>query len=536
MCGRRIDRQQAQALPAFLKTAFMAMFALLPILILAVPSVNAQSYSSGGTLGLTIVATCGANASMHFFNVTNGSIGTYYDFYFILNNTGNVPVSVDANSFTNQGSDPLFLLLASNYAPAACANPLANWTSVPGSSSAPLQVCDVFNYTTFHDLLLVNGSYYVSSSLFSPDGSNNTKNESLRFSGNFTGGNQTCYYNETITLFFTGAYGGEAAGNFTLELDNNVTTIMFLAGEPLNLTILNATSGTAIRVIEDNSWLPLALPQYTQSNVSNEAVGYVQAGANSTYPSFTIVPTGGSVFIDPKIGNYSARVELLSSTGAVLATIYLNITNRDLASDSVAANLRKNPANRANIQAENNFIFRLYDAYMTYGGGPTYNVTIFSDNTSTGFPASVRAAMPIAINLTARYANNSPIANATIEIVEKNGYLSWAMNQFTDSNVTNYGHAYTRTGSNGNVQFVITPTGGVIGQEAKIGNYSLSLIARHPNGDVFFSQEFTVTNRDYTATPSYNGGTLPNRANLDAAILYVFRAYDRLNAWLTYGT
>ncbi|MFA5106578.1 MAG: hypothetical protein WC506_06495 [Candidatus Micrarchaeia archaeon] len=534
MCGRRIDRRQANGLPDFAKTAFMALFALLPIVILAAPAVHAQSYSSGGTLGLTIVATCGANASIHFFNVTNGSIGTYYDFYFILNNTGNVPVSVNANSFTNQGADPLFQVLASNYAPASCANPLSNWTSVPNSSASPLQVCDVFNYTTFHDLLLINGSYYVSSSLFSPDGTNNTKNESLRLSGGFTGGNQTCTYNETITLFFTGAYGGET-GNFTLVLDNNVTTVMFVAGDPLNLTVLNATSGSYVRVIEDNSWLPLALPQYTQSNVSNEAVGIVSA-VNGTFPSFTIVPTGGSVFIDPKIGNYSARVELLSSTGSVLATIYLNITNRDLASDSVAATMRKSPANRANIQAENNFIYRLYDAYMTYGGGPTYNVTILSDNTSTGFPSSVRAAMPIALNLTARYANNSPIANATIEIMEKNGYISWAMNQFTDSNVTNYGYAYTRTDSNGNVQFVITPTGGVIGQEAKIGPYTLVMVGKYPGGSQFFSKEFNVTNRDYTITPSYNGGTLPNRANLDAAILYVFRAYDRLNAWLVYGT
>ncbi|HQT44456.1 MAG TPA: hypothetical protein PLO51_00605, partial [Candidatus Micrarchaeota archaeon] len=258
--------------------------------------------------------------------------------------------------------------------------------------------------------------------------------------------------------------------------------------------------------------------------------------ANNSYPTFTIVPTGGSVFVDPKIGNYSARVELVDSAGNVLATVRLNLTVRDLASDLVAASVRKNPPNKANIQAENNFIFRIYDAYMTYGGGPTYNVSAYSDNTSSGFPASVAAAMPIALNLTARYANGTPISNAQIQVIEKNGYISWAMDQFTDSNVSNYAYAYTTADSNGNVQFEITPTGGVIGQEAKIGNYSLTLIGKYPNGAVFFSKDFNVTNRDYTLTPAYNGGALPNKANLDAAILYVFRAYDRLNAWLTYGT
>ncbi len=536
MCGRRIDTSASQASMPRAGIAGFALFAFLSIVILAARPASAQ-YSSGGTIGLTIVATCGASTSIHFFNVTNASIGQYYNFSLILNNTGNVPVSVNANSFTNQGADPAFQILASNYAPAACASPLSSWTAVPNSTSAPLQVCDIFNYTDSHDLLLINGSYYVSSSLFSPDGTNNTKNESLLFTGNFSGSNQSCFYNETITLFFTGAYGGGGPVNFTVIQDNNITTIMFVAGEPINMTIANATAGIAVRLIEANSWLPLALPQYTQSNVSNEAVGYVLAGANNTYPTFTIVPTGGSVFVDPKIGNYSARVELVGSNGATLATVYLNLSIRDLASDSVAATSQMNPPNKANIQAENNFIYRIYDAYMTYGGGPTYNVTAFTDNTTSGFPASVIAGQPIALNLTARYAsNNSPIANASIEIVEKNGYISWAMDQFTDSNVSNYGYAYTNTDANGNVQFVITPTGGVIGQEAKIGNYSLTLIAKYPNGAVFFSKDFTVSNRDYTLTPSYNGGALPNKANLDAAILYVFRAYDRLNAWLTYGT
>ncbi len=532
MCGRRIDMPQGRALRETAKILFLALFAVLPIVMAA----SFAQYSSGGTLGLTIVASCGANASVHFFNVNNSSINSYYDFSFILNNTGNVPVSVNANSYTNQGADPMFLLLSSNYAPAACANPVSSWTSVPNSTSAPLQACDIFNYTSGHDLLLINGSYFVSSSLFSPDGTNNTKNESLRLTGNFTGANQTCNFTESVTLFFTGAYGTGVPVNFTVVIDGNATTIMATSGMPINMTIVNATAGTGVRVIEDNSWLPLALPQYTQSNVSNEAVGYISAGANNSYPTFTIVPTGGSVFVDPKIGNYSARVELVGADGSTLATVYLNLSMRDLASDSAAATSLKNPPNRANIQAENNFIFRIYDAYMTYGGGPTYNVSAYSDNTSSGFPASVAAAMPIALNLTFMYANGTPVSNAQIEVIEKNGYISWAMNQFTDSNVSNYAYAYTTADSNGNVQFEITPTGGVIGQEAKIGNYSLTLIGKYPNGSPFFTRDFTVTNRDYTVTPSYNGGALPNKANLDAAILYVFRAYDRLNAWLTYGT
>ncbi len=515
----------------------IAKFACLAIVILAIPASFAQTtYSSGGTIGLTINSVCGIGSSVHYFNVTNSSINSYYDFSFLLNNTGNVPVTIGARSFTNQGEDPIFQILASNYLPASCLNPTSGWNTLPNSTAPSMMlVCDLFNFTAGRNSMLINGSYFVFPEMFSINGTNNTKTESIRLAANYSESNQSCSYNETITLFFTGA-SGEEFGNFTVVIDGDMTTIMALAGMPITMSIMNATGGIAVRVIEKNSWLPLAMPQYTQSNVSNEAVGYITAGSNNTYPNFTIVPTGGSVFIDPKIGNYSARIELVSATGNVIATVYLNLTTRDLASDAVAATSNKNPPSRANIQAENNFIFRIYDAYTTYGGGPTYSLSIASDNSSSGFPSSVATAQPIALNLTAKYPNGTVISNATIEIIERNGYISWAMNQFTDSNVSNYARAYTATDSNGNVQFVITPTGGVIGQEQKIGNYSLSLVGRHPNGVAFFSKDFTVINRDYTQTPVFNGGTLPNKANLDAAILYVYRAYDRLNAWLMYGT
>lgn len=485
-----------------------------------------------GTVNLEINAICKFSTNQSYFSVYPNSSNSTYNFSFTLTNDGNVPVTVSSNSYSNSnGANPQFIIYSANYYANSCANPQDFWSMVPNATNDGAQVCDILNFLNTVDTLLINSSYIVDPAAFSQPG----RQDSLVFTINYTG-TTSCTQSQSVTLLFVPPVG---SSNFTVIIDGNVTTIMGVAGQPVNLTVVNATSGITVKLTEHNGWLPLALPQYQDTVVSNDAIGLVTPLVNGAIQPVTMIATGGSVLLDPQVGNYSTKAEVLDSNGAVLGTVYLNVTVRNLADPAASATHNVSLPNDLNIESGILHIYRIYDAYRTYSGGPTYNITIYSNNSATGIPASLVSAMPVSLNITlidvSQNPGGAPMPNATVVVTEKNGYVTWALNQFMTSNMTNYGIGYAQGSPGGKARFVIIPTGGVVGQEDQIGNYSFVISVQNQSGSTVFSRAVAVTNRDYSTPPSYNGGPLPNQNNVESAILYVYRSYDRVKSWLRYG-
>ena len=142
--------------------------------------------------------------------------------------------------------------------------------------------------------------------------------------------------------------------------------------------------------------------------------------------------------------------------------------------------------------------------------GEPYNVTVIVKDNSTG----------------------NPVENATVKIVETNGYTPFTQPQYEESNVSNHVYGAVNTSSSGTVMLTAIPTGGRYVLNSEVGPYNITVNVT-ASGYNNFTKEFTVTHNDFpTPDAAIN---IPNKNNIEAFNLEVYRIYSNAKGWLLLG-
>ena len=126
---------------------------------------------------------------------------------------------------------------------------------------------------------------------------------------------------------------------------------------------------------------------------------------------------------------------------------------------------------------------------------------------------------------------SSPVWNATARVTEMNGYSAFAPTQFWSSfGLTSYSVAEVLTDENGWVNFTIVPTGGIQGQESKIGEYNISFEVL-VGGVSMHDVSIVCSDR---SLPAYSSGVgVPNQNNVNYVKEKVYIVYDKIKGWLS---
>jgi hypothetical protein len=142
--------------------------------------------------------------------------------------------------------------------------------------------------------------------------------------------------------------------------------------------------------------------------------------------------------------------------------------------------------------------------------GEPYNVTVIVKDNSTG----------------------NPVENATVKVVEINGYTPFTQPQYEESNVSNYVYGEVNTSSSGTVMLTVIPTGGRYVLNSEVGSYNVTVNV-NANTYTNFTKEFTVTHTEF---PTPNAAiSIPNKNNIEAFNLEVYRIYANAKGWLLLG-
>ena len=327
------------------------------------------------------------------------------------------------------------------------------------------------------------------------------------------------------------------SANITVRIDGNLTTNFQQAGKPHNLTIhaqLNPVSGYSganlsgvkIQILETNGYNTFALPQYTDSNVTNYAIAEVVTDATGN-AKLTVIPTGGLGINEQAVGNYSLSVKVFfyNETASSLQTNYTLSERRLL---NPAAAYTRIP-NRGDINFFVLDIPKIYDKIKKWSGGEVHYLTVYTNGTVNA-TLNLTAGKPTGLIITVRNATQ-PVS-ASIRVTETNGYNTFALPQYTDFDVTNYAIAETATNPDGVAQLTVIPTGGydALGHEAEIGNYSVNLKVIVDN-QIVYSDNLAVT-RELVSPAGPSGVTVPNQGNINYFMNKLIILYDKLKRWL----
>jgi parallel beta-helix repeat protein len=264
--------------------------------------------------------------------------------------------------------------------------------------------------------------------------------------------------------------------------------------------------------------------------------------------SFFVKYSNGTGITDPSgHGNISHYVSIVNDSED--AWMFLNISYVDpddlgILDENRLAMARNNGTWETNTSkftssfGVNNVSDYVYANITSFGsifaplGGTSMqmNVTVLINGTKTS--NFTNAGQPY--NVTVIVKDNStgnPVENATVALTEYVGYVPFALIQKSDSNFTNAATAFSKTDSNGFVQFTVIPTGGPMGYEDYLGAYGIDVEVDVPDYDTYF-ESFEVTNRgpSYVA-PSYPV-EVPNEGDLEYINAYILRVYDRIQGWL----
>jgi hypothetical protein len=137
---------------------------------------------------------------------------------------------------------------------------------------------------------------------------------------------------------------------------------------------------------------------------------------------------------------------------------------------------------------------------------------------------------PTGIRMNITDSAGVPVANATINMTEKNGYVMFALPQYTDSNVTNYGIGSTLTNSTGGALFTIVQTGGPTGHDAQIGNFSLYMDVYNSSGSLINNLTFAVNRSLSTAAAPYE--QVPSQGDVALNAQNLFSVFTYVQEWL----
>jgi hypothetical protein len=319
------------------------------------------------------------------------------------------------------------------------------------------------------------------------------------------------------------------------------TTAFYNSGEPYNLTVrLKYANGTAVpyggvRLYEDNGYLPFALPQYTDSNVSNYIYAKSTTRADGNI-SLTVVPTGAAEVISENVGAYNVTVQAYSGN-VHKGTVTLTVTRRNLPyPNSTAVSV----PNRGNVGYFNDDVYRVYSRVKEWlalggsGGGEKYNITVYTNGTVLNNSYPLRGGKPYGLNVTVLdYITLSPIPNARVQVTEQDGLPPLALPQFTDTNVSNVGVGYTNTTASGMAFISFIPTGNPNLDPSPLPEQYNASLQVYVNGTKVADVALNVTSRSLSYTPS--GVTQPvyNQGNVGAFNDKVYVIYSRIVQWLS---
>ena len=330
------------------------------------------------------------------------------------------------------------------------------------------------------------------------------------------------------------------AENFTLTvLVDGIIQNFTEAGVPVNLTIIaNNTLGPVpnvhIIIEEINGLSFFPMPQISQSNFSNMGLGDTYTRFDGTV-SLAVIPTGGIPPYDPFVGDYFIRVTGWDSVNHTDQKLLL-VLNRD----SIGSINRVSLPNSANIGTSVTTSFQIFDSLNEYlnnpsGKGINRNITINVSGNATGVNFTFVTSQPtgLYINIT----NGSQVVpNVSIEMTEINGFYIFIFPQFSDTDqpdVSNLHRGYVQTNATGMALFVVVPTGGNPSYDSILGNYTINMTVKLPDGGMIYNMSFPV-DRTITRPGGFPLTEIPNSNNVGTdttnLIIMLSNVNDRLNA------
>lgn len=115
-----------------------------------------------------------------------------------------------------------------------------------------------------------------------------------------------------------------------------------------------------------------------------------------------------------------------------------------------------------------------------------------------------KSGQPVGVNVSVKYLDGTPVENATVYMLEQNGWSAFAPTQiWSVAGVTNYQYAIANTSEDGNINFSTTTTGGQSGQQNIIGPYQIKVFV--------YKEELLLNETSYTSLdrslPSSDGNT-----------------------------
>ncbi len=316
----------------------------------------------------------------------------------------------------------------------------------------------------------------------------------------------------------------------------NVTVAMWgdvVAGKPVGVTVtvsdlIGPVGNATVRMTEKNGYDMFAMTQVWSSfGLTSYSVAEVKTNDEGAV-NFTIVPTGGIPGQESKIGEYNISLEVLVG-GVSKYETGVNWTDRSF----LVPNETVFIPNYNNVNYVKDKVYIVYDrvkGWLSNGGGENHDVLVYVNNgTAEGMNFSVVSGKPTGMHVRVM-DGGSPVENATVRVTEKNGYSVFApMQVWSSFGLTSYSVAEVRTDGNGWVNFTVVPTGGLAGQESKIGEYNISFevlvsgVSRH---DV----NITCSDR---GLPAYSSGVgVPNQNHVDYVKDRVYIVYDKIKRWL----
>ena len=328
--------------------------------------------------------------------------------------------------------------------------------------------------------------------------------------------------------------------NISVLIDGVSTTAFYNSGEPYNLTVrVKYANGTAVpsagvRLYEDNGYLPFALPQYTDSNVSNYVYAKSTTRADGNI-SLTVVPTGAAEVISENVGAYNVTVRAYSGN-VHKGTVTLTVTRRNLPYANATA---VSVPNKGNVGYFNDDVYRVYSRVKEWlalggsGGGEKYNITVYTNGTVLDNSYPLRSGKPYGLNITVRdYVTLNPIPNARVQVTEQDGLPPLALPQYTDTNVSNVGVGYTNTTATGMALISFIPTGNPNLDPSPLPEQYNASLQVYVNGTKVADVPLNVTSRSLSYTPS--GVTQPvyNQGNVGSFNDKVYVIYSRIVQWL----
>jgi len=329
-------------------------------------------------------------------------------------------------------------------------------------------------------------------------------------------------------------------------VDGNPVSTLQSAGRPHNLTVLTQynpipgysgdnLSNAMVQFIECNGINTFVLPQYTDSNVTNYAIAETRTSSSGS-ANFVVTPTGGEGINEARIGNYTLQLRIFVSGDNMPAYVQnFTLSNRHLQNPPTGAYVAI--PNRGDISFFTLEVAKVYDKIRRWfpmgssTSGENHEFTLYTNG--SGSLPNITSGKPTGLKITVKTPGEVSVGNATVRVTEKNGYMIFALPQYTNSNVTSYAMAEARTNSNGYVGFTIIPTGasGITGHENFIGNYSVTLSVVY-EGSTVYSRNMSVDRSLPAPLPSDARVQTPNKDDLDNFIDDVIRSYDKMKRWI----